>query len=291
MKKIKADFLKRKKDAHKGDFGHLFVLAGSRGLTGAACLCTQAALLSGAGLVTLGIPESLNPIVAKKLTEAMTKPLPETKAGSLGLKAFTQMKILFNKVDALAIGPGLSQNPQTQKLVRKIVREIDLPMVIDADGLNALAGHTEILKKRTSATVITPHPGEMGRLLGVSSQRIQKNRRKLAKSFSCRYNMITVLKGQGTIIASPDARIAVNTTGNPGMAKAGTGDVLTGIIAAFLAQGQDSFEAVRLAVYIHGLAGDIAVKEKGQISLLATDIIDKLPQAFKQISQKSKGKT
>ncbi|MCP4650561.1 MAG: NAD(P)H-hydrate dehydratase [PVC group bacterium] len=283
MKKIKTNFLRRNKDAHKGDFGHLFVLAGSRGFTGAAYLCTQAALLSGAGLVTLGIPKSSNVIVAKKLVEAMTKPLPETKNGSLDAKAFSEIKRFLAKINVLAIGPGLSQNPTTQRLIRKIIKEVDLPMVIDADGLNALAGHMDILKNRTAPTVITPHPGEMGRLLGMPAVKVQKNRRILAKRLSCMYNIVTVLKGRGTVVVSKAGKVFENTTGNPGMAKGGSGDVLTGILAAFLAQGADPFEAAKLAVYVHGLAGDIAVKAKGQISLLATDIINVLPKAFKKI--------
>ncbi len=282
MKAISLNFLKRKQDSHKGNFGHLFILAGSRGFSGAACLCAESALRSGAGLVTVGIPESLHGIVGVKLTEAMTKPLPQTKSGTLSLKAFTQLKNFFQRIDILAIGPGLSQEVETQQLIRKIISEIDIPMVIDADGLNALEGKLELLKKNTAMKIITPHPGEMARILGISIDEVQKNRRILAKRFSCRYNMVTILKGYRTVVADSSGKTYLNTTGNPGMAKAGTGDVLTGIIAAFCAQGAAAFEAAKAAVYVHGLAADLALKEKGKVSLLASDIIDTLPEVFKK---------
>ncbi len=282
-KAFKAEFLKRKKDAHKGNFGHVFIIAGAQGLTGAACLCAKGALLSGAGLVTLGIAQSQYAIVCCKLTEAMTVPLPETKQGSLSLKAFEQIKKISQDKSVLAIGPGLSRNKATQSLVRKIVSHIDIPMVIDADGLNALCGHSDILKKRKALTVITPHPVEMSRFLGLKTSYIQKNRRILAKQLACMYNIITVLKGQGTVVADDSGKVFVNTTGNPGMAKGGTGDVLTGITAAFLGQSGNAFEAVKLAVYAHGLAADLAVKHTGQVSLLATDILTELPFVLKKL--------
>ena len=286
MKKLKTKLIPRKKDANKGDFGHLFVLAGSSTMTGAAYLCAKAALVSGTGLITVGMPKSAWPILAVKLTEAMTLPLSETSAGSLGMNSFKDISKALKRADVLAIGPGLSQHLSTQRLIRKIISEIDIPMIIDADAINALAGNLDILKKNPCVRVITPHPGEMSRLLGEKTTAVQKNRRTLAKKFSCGYNMITVLKGSQTIVASPTGEIFVNTTGNPGMAKGGTGDVLTGIIAAFIAQGQNAFEAAELAVYAHGLAADIAVKQTGQISLLATDIINALPEAFKKIKVK-----
>ncbi len=291
MKSNKAfdtEFLKRKKDAHKGDFGHLFIIAGSRGLTGAACLCAKGALLSGAGLVTIGIAQSQYAILCRKLTEAMTMPLPETRQGSLSLKAFSQIKKFSKDKDVLAIGPGLSRNKSTQSLVRKIISSIDIPMVIDADALNALSGHLDILKKRKALTVITPHPGEMGRILGRKTSYIQKNRRIVAKQLAGMYNIVTVLKGQGTIVADGSGKVFVNPTGNPGMAKGGSGDVLTGITAAFLGQSGNAFEAAKVAVYVHGLAADLAVKQTGQLSLLATDILNKLPIILKKLSDEVK---
>jgi len=283
MKTPDIKFLKRKKDAHKGNFGHVFVIAGSPGFTGAAYLSAQGALLGGAGLVTVGIPRSSNTIVARKLNEAMTKPLSETKTGTLGLKAFYQVKKFADGVDVLAIGPGLSRNKQTQKLIRKIIAIIDKPMVIDADGLNALAGHLDILKKRKSPAIITPHPGEMGRLLNISASKVQKNRRGLAKQFSAMYNIVTVLKGQGTVVAEPLGKVYINKTGNPGMAKGGSGDVLTGIIAAFSGQCKDFFKAACAGVYVHGLAADSAAVKTAQVSLLATDILNNLPLTLKKL--------
>ncbi len=243
-----AYFLKREKDSHKGDFGHVFIVAGSRGLSGAACLCAQAALRSGAGLVTVGIPEGISGIVAGKLTEAMTLPLPETRDGSLSKTAWTKIKALTGKADLIALGPGLSRHHQTQQLVRTIIRDVDIPMVIDADGLNALAGHPDILKKSKARKVITPHPGEMARLLGKRVEEVQKNRTALAKQAACMYNIITVLKGHQTVVASPEGKVFINPTGNPGMAGGGMGDVLTGIIAAMLVQGGRFFEATALAM-------------------------------------------
>lgn len=277
---------KRTRNTHKGDYGHLLVIAGSPGMTGAAYLCCEGALLSGAGLVTLGIPESLNPIMEKKLTEAMTLPLPETAKGFLSKKAQKKITAFASKCDCLAIGPGLSRDSQTQTLIRSLIRGLSMPMVIDADGLNAVVGHLNILNSRQRAvpsTVITPHPGEMSQLTGKKASQIQKNRKTIAEKFTDRYNVTTVLKGHRTVVASPGKRVYINFTGNPGMASGGCGDVLVGVIAAFLAQGMDGFKAARLGVYIHGLAGDIAAKKKGEISLRATDLLEFLPQAFKKV--------
>lgn len=292
-KKIRDILLKRRPDTHKGDYGHVLVIAGSVGMTGAAYLTAQAALLSGSGLVTLGIPKSLNTILARKLTEVMTKPLPETKRQSLNLKAFSEIKkfIVARKPNVLAIGPGLSQNKETQALVRKIVSKVNLPMVIDADGLNMLAGHLKILKsvgrwtmdEGRGTKIITPHPGEMARLLGTTVKKVQKDRKYIAKKAASEYNIIVVLKGHKTVVAAPDGRVYVNTTGNPGMASAGCGDVLTGMIASLVGQGIETFEAAKLGVYLHGLAGDIAVKKTGQASLRATDLLNNISKAIKRI--------
>ena len=278
---------RRRPGSHKGDYGHVFILAGSVGLTGAAYLTSQAALISGSGLVTLGIPKSLNPVMARKLTEVMTRPLPETKSQSLGQKAFFEIRRFLEKIDLLVIGPGLSQHKETQVLIRKVVSFCKKPLVIDADGLNALVGYLKILStanKQRTATILTPHPGEMARLINKSVKVIQKDRKKVAKEFANKYNVTLVLKGHHTVVASPGKKIYVNKTGNPGMASGGVGDVLTGVIASFLGQGLSSFDAAKLGVYMHGLAGDLAAKEKGQLSLRAIDLLNKLPQAFKKIS-------
>jgi NAD(P)H-hydrate epimerase len=277
MKQKLGRILKRKAKSHKGDFGHVFIIAGSRGLTGAACLAAQACLVSGAGLVTVGIPESLNQIIECKLTEAMSLPLCQTRQASLSLSCFEEIKKFAQKTDIMLIGPGLSQNKQTQLLIRKVISKIDLPTVIDADAINALAANPEVLKKRSAATVITPHPGEMARLLGLDIGGVQKNRRTLAKKLATMYNIVTILKGYQTVVAGSQNKMFVNNTGNPGMAKGGSGDVLTGIIAAFMAQGLTAFDASMLAVHVHGLAADHAVKKIAKVSLLATDIIASLP--------------
>lgn len=278
----------RKLNTHKSDYGHIFVLAGSLGLSGAAVLCANSAMRAGAGLVTLGIPESLYPIVAKRVyLEVMTKPLPETKERALALSAYQKISDFSKKADVLAIGPGLSRNPSTQKLARKIILEINKPLVIDADGLNALVGHLDILGKTQDprlTTLLTPHPGEFSRLIGKPVAFIQKNRETLAKSFANDYNVVLILKGHKTIVAAPGKKIHLNKTGNPGMATAGSGDVLTGMLAGLMGQGLGGFEAAKSGVYLHGLAGDLAAKEKTQAGMLASDIIDKIPEAIKRYS-------
>jgi len=272
---------KRERDAQKGDFGRVFVVAGSVGLTGAAALCSNAALRSGAGLVTLGIPASLNPAMEVKLTEAMTLPLPETKELSLSLKA--EKKILEKAEDSevVLLGPGLSRQKETAALIRRLILKIKKDMVLDADALNAMAVEPGLLKKLKARCVITPHEGEMSRLIDKSAGYVKNNRLSVAKKFSRDYNAVVVLKGHGTVVADRDGKAHVNKTGNPGMATAGSGDVLAGVIAGFLAQGLRLFDAARLGVHIHGLAGDLAAKDKGEIGLMAGDILEKVPYAIK----------
>ncbi|MDD5018987.1 MAG: NAD(P)H-hydrate dehydratase [Candidatus Omnitrophica bacterium] len=279
-----APFFKRKCNAHKNDFGHLLVLAGSRRYAGAGCLCANAAMRAGAGLVTLGIPESLYPVYAKKLTEVMLLPLADAGRGVLSKKSWPVIKAFLKKVDGLLIGPGLSQDKDIRLVVRQAIKNALVPLVIDADGLNALAGDPSILKTIKAPAVLTPHPKEMARLMNASTAMVQKNRKKVAKDFAYGYNMTLVLKGHETVVASPDKRIYINKTGNPGMATAGAGDVLSGIVAAFLGQGMEPFEAACRAVYIHGLAGDLAAKDKTEPGMIASDIIEYLPKAFKKVS-------
>ncbi|MDD5166313.1 MAG: NAD(P)H-hydrate dehydratase [Candidatus Omnitrophica bacterium] len=274
--------LQRKPDSHKGDFGHIFILAGSRRFSGAAVLCALGAMRAGAGLVTLGIPKSLNSAIIKiKPEEVMTLPLSETKEGTLSSSAYKKISDFIKDIDVLVVGPGLSQNKETQRLARKVIKEIGKPMVIDADGLNALVGHLDLLK---GVKVLTPHPGEMARLLGSSIKVVQSQRKKIAEKFARDYKVAVVLKGYNSIVADCKGNLYVNRTGNPGMATAGSGDVLTGMIAAFLGQGLDTFNAAKYAVYIHGLAGDLGAEEKTQISLIASDIIAKIPEAVKECS-------
>ena len=278
-----AGFPKRRADSNKSDFGHVLVIAGSAGYTGAAYLASQTAILSGSGLVTLAIGRSLYEIMAAKLTEVMVKPFFETKDLSLGLLAEKDILNFSEKCTAVALGPGISQNKETQKLVLNLVSKLNKPMVIDADGLNAIVGHIDILKSAKAPVVLTPHPGEMARLTGKNTEEIQNNRKEVAMKFANEYNTILVLKGHETLVANQTGELYVNRTGNPGMASGGTGDVLTGIIASFVGQGIEPFMAASLAVYFHGLAGDLALKEKGALSLIATDLLNKLPEVLKTL--------
>jgi NAD(P)H-hydrate epimerase len=240
------------------------------------------ALRVGAGLVTLGLPKSLHDPMVEKLTEAMLKVLPETKDGALSLQGLPEIAMTIEKMDAAAIGPGLSQNPQTKSLVVQLLPKIRKPLVLDADGLNAVAEDLGVLKKLPLPTILTPHPGEMGRLARLSAEDVQRDRERIAKEFAKRHNVIVVLKGHGTIVASFDGTTYVNDTGNPGMASGGCGDVLTGMIAGLLGQKLPLFDAARLGVYLHGLAGDLAAADRGQIGLLASDLADRIPAAIKQ---------
>ena len=280
--------LRRKANSHKGDYGHIFILAGSGRYSGAAVLCAEAGMRSGAGLVTLGIPKSLNNAIIKiKPKEVITLPLPETTDGSLSDKAFKEIKDFTGKIDVLVIGPGLGRDKSTQSLARKVARSINKPMVIDADGLNALIGNLKDLgrqKVEGRRLILTPHPGEMARLLGISIEDVQKNRDDIALKFAENHKLTLVLKGHNTLVTNGKQDLYINKTGNPGMATAGSGDVLTGMIAAFLGQGLDAFNAAKYGVYLHGLAGDLAAKEKTQISLIASDIIAKITEAIKKSS-------
>jgi len=286
--RLPARLLRRNLDSHKGDFGKIFILAGSPGFSGAAVLCSAAAMRSGAGLVTLGIPEGINRAIIKiKPKEVMTLPLPETKQGTISLKGYNNVKNFIKEIDILVIGPGLTQNKSTQSLARKVISNIDKPAVIDADGLNALVGHLNILRALNAGNrqlVLTPHPGEMSKLLGASVKKVQNNREDIAKKFARDYKVTMVLKGHNTVVADNKGQLHINKTGNPGMATAGSGDVLTGIIAAFLGQRLDAFKAAKYAVYLHGLAGDLAAKEKTEMGMIASDIIDKIPEAIKMSS-------
>lgn len=289
IKKI-PKIMPRDPDSHKGNYGRVLVIAGSIGMTGAACLCSKAVIRAGAGLVTLAIPESLNPIMEVKLTCVMTLPLPQTKNGALAKEAKGVVLEFSKGFDAVIIGPGLSQHPDTKEFIVDLLHEINLPVVLDADGLNAIVDKLYILNETKSSIILTPHPGELARLMNTKSTRdIQINRIKTVKEFistisqSCNSNnekeIVLILKGNRSIVINSD-KIYINNTGNPGMASGGSGDVLSGIIGAFIAQGFTPFSAAQLGVYIHGVAGDYAAKEKGEISMIATDIIDYLPKAF-----------
>jgi NAD(P)H-hydrate epimerase len=275
---------RRPRSAHKGTFGRVLLIAGSTGMTGAACLCARGALRIGAGLVTVGCPAGINDILESKLTEAMTFPLPETYDRSLDTRALATILELAEDSDVLAIGPGISRDPETAVLVRRLVGRLDKPMVIDADALSALADAAVILEGPHAPAVLTPHPGEMARLMSASTEEVQARRAYFADRAASRFQSVTVLKGACTLVAERDRPITVNPTGNPGMASGGTGDVLTGMIAGLIAQGLLPFEAAAAATYLHGLAGDLAAARLGEASLVAGDLLEALPAAMQHVT-------
>ena len=270
----------RRENSHKGDYGRVLVIAGSPGMTGAAFLCSQGALVSGSGLVTCGIPVSLNNIMEVKLTEVMTLPLEETRNRSLSLRAKKAILAFAQKCDVVALGPGLGNDAETRSLVVELLEAIEHPIVLDADGINALEGEPRLLKKREYRTVVTPHPGEMARLTGKDVAEVQANRLEAAVNVAEETGAVICLKGHKTVVASPDGTTYVNGTGNSGMATGGMGDILTGMIASFIGQGVDDLSAAISAVYLHGLAGDIAAEKKGPFCMIASDVLECLSEAF-----------
>jgi NAD(P)H-hydrate epimerase len=277
---IRPLFPPREADGHKGSYGHVLVVAGSVGKTGAAGLAGRAALRSGAGLCTIATAASQQAIVAAFGMEPMTEPLPETAAQSLALKAKERILELAQRVDAVALGPGLSLDPETQELARALVLEVPRPMVIDADALSALAGHLDLLERVPAPRVLTPHPGEMARMLGTRVPAVQADRLETVRGFATRYRTFLVLKGAASVTGAPDGRIFLNPTGNPGMATGGTGDVLTGMIGAFLARGLEPLGALQAGVFLHGRAGDLARERWGEEGLIAGDVIEAIPHAL-----------
>lgn len=269
-------------DSHKKSVGRVLVVAGSVGMTGAACLAAQGALRAGAGTVSLAVPQSLNDIFEEKLTEVMTIPMPETLSRSLLASGAEMILDLCSSFDALVIGPGLSLDDSTVTLVRTLVGKAPLPIVLDADGLNALVNKVELLKARRPPTVITPHSGELARLLKTTADEIQADRLGYAKRASSEWGVVTVLKGAGTVTCDGQSW-TVNPTGNPGLATAGTGDVLTGIIGSLVAQGASALDAAVAGVYVHGLAGDLAARNVTERCVIATDVISFLPKAFSRL--------
>ena len=264
---------------HKGRTGHGLIVAGATGKTGAAAMTATSSMRAGAGLVTLGIPRTLNAILEGQVTETMTLPLPDQDTGLLLEEAFDDIVDAAGSKHALAIGPGLGTASHTRNLVYRMVKEIDLPLVIDADGLNNLAGRLGCLEGRNSATILTPHPGEMARLTNTTTDRIQKDRITAARTLAEQTQTHVVLKGARTLVAAPDGNVLINTTGNPGMAAGGMGDVLTGLITGFLAQGHSAVDACTLGVYLHGLAADL-LSRKAAWGYLATEVMDTIPLAI-----------
>jgi NAD(P)H-hydrate epimerase len=273
----------RSPDTHKGQTGHLLVIAGSPGKTGAAAMTAMSAMRAGAGLVTLGIAESLNPILETQVMEVMTAPLPEGQNGILGKSAGDGIKKLEAGKTCLAIGPGMGQAAETRSLVKKIVGQSQVPVVIDADGLNNIAGQTQLLKSLKIPAVLTPHPGEMARLMGIRPAEVQQNRLQCARDFATNFNVHLVLKGAATVIAHPDGSAYINPTGNSGMASGGMGDVLTGVLAGFITQGYTPDAAAHAAVYLHGAAADTLAKTIGPIGYLAGEVMNAIPAEIKKL--------
>ncbi|MBL8037575.1 NAD(P)H-hydrate dehydratase [Nitrospira sp. CMX1] len=272
---------RRERSGHKGTYGHAGIIAGSLGKTGAAAMAAQAALRVGAGLVTVATPSSVNDVLEAKLLEVMTVPMPETKARTFSRAAFDRLLAFMATRDAVAIGPGLSTHPETVELVQALTARLDRPAVLDADALNALTGRAAILASCKTPPIITPHPGEMARLEAEATpQTVNRDRIGTATRFARERGLFVILKGARTVIARPDGVVAICPTGNPGMATAGTGDVLTGMVAGLLAQGLPSWEAACTATYLHGAAGDLAAAGKGEIGMIAGDLLEQIPTAL-----------
>jgi len=294
----------RRRYSHKGTYGHVLIVAGSRGKTGAALMAAKACLRGGAGLVTLGVPETMADIFQSRVTEEMTLILPGKRDGTLSRKASRIiLDFLERKADLLAIGPGIGVSPETEIIMKDLLKNASSPIVIDADGINSIRGVAGIFSKTKAPLILTPHPGEMAGLLSVGSKKGKKGRSKYPESadkgikrdveqnsintaltFARDTKTYLVLKCIPTVIATPDGRAFINATGNPGMATAGTGDVLTGMLSGFLSQTMDPLRSCILGVFMHGLAGDIAAKEKGMHPLIASDIIDNIPRAFSALT-------
>ncbi|WP_066638240.1 NAD(P)H-hydrate dehydratase [Desulfolucanica intricata] len=269
----------RSASVHKGDCGRVLILAGSQGMTGAAYLTAQAAARAGAGLVTLGVPAGVHDIMEAKLTEVMTVPLPQTEKKTLAAGALSDIQALLKKADVLALGPGLSTHPETVALVHSLMSELKIPTVIDADGLNALAGELNRISGARCPLILTPHPGEMARLINIPVGEVEVDRLNAVIQLALKGNCTVLLKGSRTLVSNGE-QLYINSTGNPGMATGGSGDVLTGIIAALVAQGLDPVKAAAAGAYIHGLAGDLAMWDKGVMGLIAGDLITYLPEAL-----------
>jgi NAD(P)H-hydrate epimerase len=278
-------FHQRDKNSHKGTYGHLFILSGSLGKTGAASMSGKAALKMGAGLVTVGTPKSCVPIVARSMDELMTEPLPETSEWTLAEDGLEKILSLLENMDAVMIGPGLSTQKSTAKLVKKLLPRLEIPMVLDADALNIIAEDMALIKNLKAPAILTPHPGEFARLIHTGTKEVLENKIKLVSEFAQEYGVHIVLKGYRTLISDPSGHMFINPTGNPGMATGGSGDVLSGMLGAMIVQEDNLCDAVKAGVYVHGLSGDIAAERLGEKALLAGDIISFLPEAVKKLGR------
>jgi len=274
---------KRKGDTHKGTYGNGLIVAGSAGMTGAAILSATAAMRMGAGIIRVAAPESVNTVLENRLTEVITVPLRETKKGYMGIDDIDKVTGLIQLSNVIAVGPGCGTTLELQNLIRNVLENSNIPVVIDADGLNVLSQKIEFLSHAKAPVILTPHPKEFSRITGLSVEEINSNRINTAREFATKHQLYLVLKGSRTVVAYPNGEIYVNCTGNPGMATAGSGDALTGIITGLLAQGLEPNKAVAAAVYIHGRAGDFAAAEKGEYSLIAGDIVEAIPSVIKEL--------
>jgi NAD(P)H-hydrate epimerase len=283
-KSIRKALMPRVPDAHKGHTGHLLVLAGSPGKTGAAAMTAMAAMRTGAGLVTLGVPEGIHPAIEPQVLEAMSRPIPDSGRGIFDATSLGDIRPLLDGKRCLALGPGIGTQAETRDLVRSLVAQAEIPMVIDADGLNCLAGQAEVLKQRRAPTVLTPHPGEMGRLVGCPPREVQADRLACAREFAAGFGVCLVLKGARTVIAHPDGRAFINPTGNAGMASGGMGDVLTGMIAGLVVQGYTEEAAAHLGVYLHGAAADELARNTGPHGYLASEVMAAIPGRMAALS-------
>ena len=275
----------RERAANKGNFGRVLCLCGSLTMSGAAYMASTAAARCGAGIVAAGVPRCIHPILAGKLTEVMVTPLPETGDGSLSLSALGRIREMAERATAVVLGCGLSHNGETFILVRELLRILTCPVVLDADGINAVAGHIHVLRESKASLILTPHPGEMARLTGRSVGEIQSDRIRTAADFAANNRVVLVLKGANTVIASPAGEICINPTGNPGMARGGSGDILAGMIAGFAAQGIDPVRAACCGAYIHGLAGDRCAARLSEYGMLPMDMLTEVPQIFRDMSR------
>ncbi|MFA6309397.1 MAG: NAD(P)H-hydrate dehydratase [Clostridia bacterium] len=274
---------KREPNSNKGTFGEAFIVTGSNGMTGSGCLTAKAALRVGAGLVYIGVPASLSQIYDSCVTETITIPLEDKGLGLLDIESRENIMKIITKSDVAAIGPGLSTNGQIFEIIKGIIKTSMTPLIFDADALNVISIDTKILRHLKTTSVLTPHPGEMARLIGISVDEVQKNRIEVAREFALNWKVVLVLKGSRTVIAMPDGNVFINLTGNSGLATAGTGDVLTGVITGLIAQGARPEDAAVAGAYLHGLAGDLAAADKTEYGMIAGDVVEMLPYAIKSI--------
>lgn len=277
----------RRREAHKGDAGHVLLVAGSRGMAGAAALAARGALRSGAGLVTVATPEPVEPVVAAKLDCAMTLPLPSVDPGVVAADALSAVLARASSANVLGVGPGLGTHPETRDFLAGLLRQIEIPILLDADALNLVSQDlADVLAGCSAPKILTPHPGEMSRLLHLTTRQVQADRRRAAIDAARRLRAVVLLKGADTLITDGQT-VHINRTGNPGMATGGSGDVLTGIITALVGQGLTPLDAARLGAHVHGLAGDRAAEALGWLAMTAADLVDHLPDAFRALEANS----